>query len=313
MKFQVIHEDGLWVTDINEDSNTLGTSYLYKYKSQFHAERINYTQVKIEGIQKEISIYDKGILYAMEIETIEDMYWSIYVLPGLGIHVYSDQHLTEYCYTIPYKNKINITGRSFIDSNYVYTLEEDTSKYIGYDLYHYMFNYYPLFLSPIRNVLFGKITNPDGVLVRRTKEIYSQIIGILNVNARVYIKQKDFSTVPSTNNIARYQLVNDMGWINVVNQNSHNVSIQGYIPPNETEFEMTIIDLQKTCFVSDSREKESIKKMCIICTNDEPGCVFIHEGTGHAVCCFNCGKRIMEMKMKCPMCRQQIEKLVQLF
>ena len=310
MKFQVIHENGLWVTD-NE------ISYFYPYFSQFEASRVDFTSIKIPGITNTVVIKQVEIVYAMEVNAIEDLYWTIHVFPQTGIHVYSDKQLTEYVYTIPAKNKINIKNRSYLEGNYVYQIEpsihekdKTISYYVGYDLFHFMFCFKPMIMTPIRNILFGKITNPDGVLVRKTKELYSQVIGVLNLHSLIYIRNKDFSTIPTTQNIARYELINDKGWINVVNSSINNVSIEGYIPSNENvrELQMTIIDFEKTCLI----KPEEYDK-CIICTNVKPQCVFIHGDTGHSVCCLSCGQHIMTKKMKCPICRQTIEKLIRLF
>jgi hypothetical protein len=309
MKFQVVHKSGLWITNI---------SFLYPYQSQFEAERIDYNRVKINGIIEEVIIKDGTTIYAMETNVIEDLYWSIQVFQEPCVHVYTNQQLTDYIYSVPFQNKIHIASRSYVDGNYVYQLQEvpppmkeneNVSFYIGYDTYHYMFNHVPFIITPIRNVMFGRVLNPDGVLIRKTKEIYSQVVGVLNVNARVYIKSKDFSSIPTSPNIARYELINNQGWINVHNNGvSHNVFVEGYVPSNENihQLQMTIIDFEKTCFM-----KEDDK--CIVCANTKPQCVFVHGETGHSVCCLTCGQRLMEKKMKCPICRQPIEKLIRLF
>jgi hypothetical protein len=316
MKFQVIHESGLWVTDI------LQLSYFYPYQSRFEADRIDYNSVKIHGMSTNVIIKKEHVVYAMEVKAIEDLYWSILVIQKYGIHVYNDTSLIDYVYSIPYQTKINIINRMYVDGCYVYQIEntnplvphkeKDKDKYyIGVDVFHYMYNSTPIVLTPIRNILFGRILNTDGVLVRETKEIYSPVVGVLNINSRVYIKQKDFSTIPTTQNIARYELINNKGWINVTNGCIHNVYIEGYIPFDEKmeDLQMTIIDFDKTCFM----KKENDYDKCIVCMNSKPECVFIHGDTGHSTCCLKCGNDVMKKKMKCPTCRQKIEKLIRLF
>jgi E3 ubiquitin-protein ligase Mdm2 len=251
----------------------------------------------------------------MEVKAIEDLYWSIIVSQKYGIHVYSDTSLIDYVYSIPYQSKITIKNRLYVDGCYVYEIDpilpQDKKYYIGVDLFHYMYNLLPIMLKPIRHVLFGRIINTDGVLVRKTKEIYSPVIGVLNINARIYIKNKDFSTIPTVQNIARYELINNKGWINVTNGSVHNVYIEGYVPFDEKmeELQMTIIDFENTCFIKEDKDYDK----CIVCLNQKPDCVFIHGNTGHSICCVHCGNNIMKKKMKCPMCRQKIEKLIHLF
>lgn len=311
MKFQIINYQGMDIID------EYGIYYHYPYLSEFEGERVDYEKVIICGINKQIKIQEDNILYAIELNVIEDLFWQIIVLSDKGVHVYKDKELNEYTYSYPKNSKIKIKNRMIVNGMNVFQTYDN--NYIGHDCFSYLFhstfdiktnNPSPLhmYLLPIRYILFGKVVNKDGLLVRKTKDIFSTVIGILNINATIYLKNKDFSSVPLQNNIHRFELINNKGWINLYSINDiPNFEIYGYVPTNEdiSQLEISIIDLDQNSIF---QKKENL---CITCMNREPNSVFIHGNSGHSVCCFSCSKKLRNNK--CPICKQDIEKTIQIY
>lgn len=309
--FRVVHENGITI------DNNLGINIILPFYSEFVATRINRYQVSMNGFEQPITIIREPEMYAIEIQAIEDISWQIIVIPNPGINVYTDKDLTEYIYTIPRYTKVRVKNRFNHNGYYIFELEtylQQYAGYIGYDIYHFAFLYPPLFIVPMKGILYGRVLNQDGIIVRQQKEIYSPIVGILNINAKVYIKGKAFTTIPSSKNIHRYELINNKGWINVYSNGNehHNIQTYGYIDDDKDDLQMNIIDLDKTNLFR-KEEHTPVSELCISCMNRKPNAIFAHGDTGHCSCCLKCAKNIFHRKMTCPICRTSIDKIIQVY
>jgi len=54
-------------------------------------------------------------------------------------------------------------------------------------------------------------------------------------------------------------------------------------------------------------------KLCIICMEEPKNASIIHGGTGHQVCCIDCARALQAAKKACPICRANIDAVVQNF
>jgi len=54
-------------------------------------------------------------------------------------------------------------------------------------------------------------------------------------------------------------------------------------------------------------------KICVICMNAERNATFVHQGTGHTVCCMSCAVVVRDTNRGCPLCRQRVEFVIQNF
>ena len=316
-RFRVIHPNGFVFADDHQ------LEYRYPYLSEFDAVRENEVMIRLPMVENPVSTIaidprtgEINVL-VIEIETFQDVLWQIMAVPERGVHVYKDPKLEEYDSTIPKGTRILVKNRMSIDGQYVYELYPDmssTRRYMGYDFYHYAFLCPPLMLLPMERVLVGQVINPDGVIVRKGKEPTTALVGLLPVNARVYIKNKAFSSFPLHENVHRYELVQEKGWINVYSQGCMgNVVILGHVPDGfrEEDVEMSMMEVGSPHETLPGEKNDY--ECCISCMQRTPNAVFVHGTSGHATCCLDCAHRIHRRKMSCPLCRTKIDKVIQLF
>lgn len=327
-KFRVVHENGLFVTD------DLNMTYKYPFQSEFDAQRVSQTHIRMLESGQKVAVLDGEHVHALEVGAIEDMTWSIVVNAARGVHVYHDKYLSLYLCTIPKGVRVFVSHRMVVNGKqvfYIYNgLNSDVSGFIGCDAYHYAHQHSPITLLPMSGILFGRVVNPDGVMVRKTKEIFSPVVGVLHLNAKIYIEAKDFSSLPCEKNLHRYKLVNDKGWINayicmngVGSQVSliMNVEVHGHVPcestlGEENMYEMAIMPChtEQELVASKDKRTETSDEMCVSCMTKEKNAVFVHEGAfGHRVCCIQCAEKVERKQMGCPICRLPIERVIQIF
>lgn len=321
--FRVVSEDGFLITD---DYNI---TYKYPFYAEFEAERVSLTDIRFPHIDKRFSVVEGDKVYAVETQAIDDMYWNIMIRGERGVHVYQTMQLVNYLFTIPDKTRIIVSRRSIVKGKPVYGLRTglSTEGYIGYDAYHHAFSNPSFMLVPLTGVLFGRVVNTDGLLVRKSKEIYSPVTGVLNMNARVYIQGKDFSDLPSNQNVHRYQLINNQGWINVYANENYTLNVQlfGHVPfgMEDSAYDMAIVPCEHGSIRCDKDEgennlgEEDVQEMCISCMIKEKNALFLHGGDdgeyGHRACCMQCAHKIIGLAMTCPICRLPIERVIQIF
>jgi hypothetical protein len=53
--------------------------------------------------------------------------------------------------------------------------------------------------------------------------------------------------------------------------------------------------------------------LCLVCQAEPRNATFVHQGTGHTVCCLNCAKLVFSTKKGCPVCRRPIDVVIQNF
>lgn len=326
-RFRVIYPNGMDIRGMGE------TIYKLPEHVEFFGERISETDVRLMTTGEVISIRFGSIIYAMEADAIEDLYWIIRVSQRHGIKLYRDKFMTEYLYTIPFGVSLTVISRYMIGNQCIYYVAVMNNQY-GYVGYKMEEGRIPrqICMEKIRGVLFGRILNRDGVIVRRTKEAYSSIVGIIGMGSLICIDEKDFSDIPQEENFHRFRLWKNRGWINAYCHSKHgndtsNVEVFGYVPKlflkdgYENLLDMNICKLEMCPNIEKSEksisslENQSITcQLCISCMLKEKNALFLHEGDyGHNVCCLECARKVMECGMKCPICRLPIVKVIQMF
>jgi len=61
----------------------------------------------------------------------------------------------------------------------------------------------------------------------------------------------------------------------------------------------------------DLEEDES--NLCLVCQVEPRNATFVHQGTGHTVCCLPCANLVAKTKKGCPVCRRSIDVVIQNF
>lgn len=293
MIFQVRNEQGFSFQHNN-------MNYTFPYLSTFEAERKKNTRIILSDFNPniEIDINENDII---EIEALYDSFFNIF--SEFPVNVYSDEYLKDYSYTIPKNTNIQIK-KSFSSTStpYLSTYLLYNDLYIG-DMDHLYYYNQKLKMRPLSKILMARILSKDGVIVRRHKEMYSPIIGILPYNQLIFIKKKDVCRLPSHDHTFRLQLLNEQGWINYNTCDNLTIDIIGYCKDEEP---INIIDLDNTSiFIDDS-------KKCIICLSNDKNIAFLHDDHAHNVVCKSCSNKF-ELNDKCPICRKRIEKKIILF
>jgi len=70
---------------------------------------------------------------------------------------------------------------------------------------------------------------------------------------------------------------------------------------------------QPTCTIAQNGStRENISK-CVVCLTSERNATIVHGETGHVVCCLVCARILKARGDKCPICRNDIEKVIQHF
>jgi RNA polymerase subunit RPABC4/transcription elongation factor Spt4 len=58
---------------------------------------------------------------------------------------------------------------------------------------------------------------------------------------------------------------------------------------------------------------EDESNLCVVCQSAARNATFVHQGTGHTVCCLACANLIHNTKHNCPVCRRKIDVVIQNF
>ena len=61
--------------------------------------------------------------------------------------------------------------------------------------------------------------------------------------------------------------------------------------------------------VKEDEDGNDIGNPCVVCYSNERNVAFVHGDTGHFVCCKECAK----MCKKCPMCRADVDKIINIY
>jgi hypothetical protein len=306
-RFRVIAEDGVDIPDGN------GLLYKLPYNSEFEGTRISESEVDLMSSKSRVDVVKDNEIVAMESEAYDDLFWTAIVNARNGVHLYRDIYLQDYIYTVPHGVKLTILGRSTIQNKFIYHVLAgyQTNAYIGFPKRK---TGLPIMLFPIRHVLFGRVLNPEGLIVNKTKEVYSDVIGHISRDSIIYVKQKDFSELPNQNHVHRYELADGKGWINVYQKPyDQNIKFYGNVPPHidpKTNLDMRITPMSSK---GENTSQDDVGH-CISCLTNERDVLFLHEDDyGHRLCCQTCAAKIVERKMGCPVCRQPILKVIQIF
>lgn len=244
----------------------------------------------------------------MEKECVNDMLWKV-VSKHTHIDFYKDSALTDYSYTFYANSEIIVEECSNGPDGKLFKAWE-------HNLYFSIPFSFESHMVPMNNLILGRISNTDGVLLRKTKEIYSDVIGLLPFNTHVIIQNKLFSDIPSNKNLKRLQLFNNMGWINAVSNYDGfpNVEIIS-LCKNPFQYSTTVIKLDQSPFQDFSTPKVNIHspELCIICLQNERTVAVTHESYGHMLYCITCADIMSERNEKCPLCRTEVVQYVRMY
>jgi hypothetical protein len=141
-----------------------------------------------------------------------------------------------------------------------------------------------------------QISSPSGTVVRETPEELSRAIGVIPNNAVILIDEKEFSyTYPNQLKLKLYKT-------------------KYYIPRCSVKLLGYADTLTETCWLSPYIEYFPTTsypvKRCIVCEEKYCDSTFIHGESGHSVCCYSCAKYIEGNDKRCPICRENISKVI---
>ena len=184
-----------------------------------------------------------------------------------------------------------------------------------------------------------KIVLSEGAVIREGKELSSREVGKLENGSIIHVCSMEYSEHPADKCIERVKLL-DSGHFISLKLNKH--------PPRDVSIcelvgEYTDIDFAAYSYsyaytssetsdgknpVSASSRCEdyiksdvpysdtknlSIDKKCVICLLEERTSTIVHGETGHIACCLGCARILKARGDRCPVCRLEIENVIQHF
>jgi len=188
----------------------------------------------------------------------------------------------------------------------------------------------------------------DGAVVRSGVELSSRGVRTLTFQETVTIISKVFSEHPADRCVQRLQLAGGMGFISIkLNRRPpRDANVCRFIGDDEDfncydpsifhrkwnqgqDASMTLATRSApVCANGGTGYNESTgtsainadhsfisaeDKKCVICLLEERTAVIVHGDTGHIACCLGCARILKARGDKCPVCRLEIDKVVQYF
>jgi hypothetical protein len=276
----------------------LNRTIFFPFSKEFKARRVddstimyNSHLIPIRGEQDEIVMIEK--------KCIDDWIWKVSSSNQM-IDIFSDSSLENYSYSVFPNTEIHIQQSFFKDGIEIFQVYDR-------DLF-----FHSTSLVPMKHLLIGRVLNTDGVILRKGKEIYSEVIGILPFNTKIVIEQKAFSDIPTNCRIPRYQLFDKKGWINVLSHSkSPNIEIIG-LCNDPFSVSTVVIDMNHNSpFISTESQEQSEK--CIICMNKEKIYSVIHNDYGHLLYCEDCVDKMKTRNENCPICRTPVIQYLRMY
>ena len=196
-----------------------------------------------------------------------------------------------------------------------------------------------------------RITLPIGAVIRSDIELSSPIIGVVPMGEVVSVVGRSFSEHPVDKCIERLQLAGNGGWISVrLNRPPPNddlvveaIGVDGKFDPDQPG--TYHLDAQRfvqqnpfaspdsrasdiSSIESDSSNSSEVGSVlnvsrhspnhlksdqCLICLTQERNATIVHGETGHVACCLVCARILKARGDKCPVCRLDIDLVIQHF
>lgn len=295
-RFIVISRDG-WTYRLFDQSR-----FMYMpLGTEFEAIRINDENIMLNT--NLVPTKKDGNIAIIEKECVDDMLWKV-IHQKQFIDIFSDPLLSIYQHTY-YEN-----SEIIVDSCNHHAMDTKLYKILEQSLYFEL--PYEIPLVPMKNFILCRITNTDGVLLRKDKEIYSPLVGLLAFNTKIVIQNKEFSNIPTTKNIKRLELFNNKGWISYMNADEKpNIEIIGICDdPFEYDATTLVIQLDHSPF---QMMEDTQQQSCIICLHNKRTIAILHDSYGHLVYCNKCAEIMQNKKEKCPICRTQIVQYLRMY
>uniref|UniRef100_A0A7S2BY27 RING-type domain-containing protein n=2 Tax=Octactis speculum TaxID=3111310 RepID=A0A7S2BY27_9STRA len=200
-------------------------------------------------------------------------------------------------------------------------------------------------LVPMPAVLEFNVALPEGAVVRRTCELSSPITKLVPFQGHVNIDRKCFSDHPANHCIPRMKLADGSGWVSQkLNREPPNdsmvLALLGYanprdsqphppLPPppsgdrqravtpqngTESSTDWKISGALAGMKIRGSSSKDSVdEEGCVVCLAAPRSATIVHSGTGHIACCMECARVLKARGDRCPVCRMEIDLVIQHF
>jgi hypothetical protein len=156
--------------------------------------------------------------------------------------------------------------------------------------------YHEFEIMPLKHPLLAQIISPSGTVVRETTEELSRAIGVIPQSSIVLIDEKEFSYTYSDQLKLRLY------------------KTKYYIPRSSVKLLGYADALTIACWLSPYIEYFPTTsypvKRCVVCEEKYCDSTFVHGESGHSVCCYSCAKYIEGNDKRCPICRENISKVI---
>jgi Zinc finger, C3HC4 type (RING finger) len=186
-----------------------------------------------------------------------------------------------------------------------------------------------------------KISLPDGAVVRSGVELSSPEIGALAHGTTVAITGRAFAEHPVDRCLERLRLATG-GWISLrLNRPGGTIVVEQSIADADWSFDpdhpasyhwkymqpndLSSVDsdavsnqsisssLNQNFRLCRTPPQQQLQSLCLICLTEERNATIVHGETGHVACCLVCSRILKARGDKCPVCRLEIDLIIQHF
>jgi len=239
------------------------------------------------------SLATENILYRIkEAGSILDFQFRLYIQSKKGVFIESLQ--TGQTFMVPCGQVVEVVSRSSLlssSSSWLYCV-----SYMG-EYGWLQADEEEAVLKPMSRPLLLKVVHTDGVIVRRTRECASEVLGYLPYDTFFIVDKKDFCTLYPSWHAHRLCLHGDRGWIT-----NTGVELVGFLT------KQVFKKHKEPPLLRFVRSDEHTR--CCICQEKEIDATFVHGNHGHSVACMACAKKCTSDQKKCPICRDPVEKII---
>lgn len=350
--WHVISEHGAAVRQTKDAASTVITTLVrgtVLTADERHEKTLHVIQ-PVEGWLDEVSPGDNAVVVCPGDATTSAR-WRYRVVCGDGAYVRSGLELSSpHIYTVSHQAIMEVHERRVNEQGLARLRTDD--GWISEHLNPLSGQRGPIVeLLPVVSSLKYRVVLQEGAVVRETVELSSPIVRVIQVGEVMSVCDKQFSNHPSSRCVPRLKLGDGSGWISQrLNREPPDdllvVELIGAMPlvedPPSQDGQQAPSALQPPQpaggAVGSAKDDDSVAieveavaaaimsvrnrgaggtssmdTQCVICLSAGRNATIVHGETGHIACCLECARVLKARGDACPVCRMEIDQVIQHF